>query len=141
MKERKVDGHCHSCQHIQLLRKHPFNVSQKMKNAKTFFLAACKIWGENINLEEINQKFPHGGLIGYGNSFLVFFFATLKVFRLHAILHDSAGAVKATTNKGPGYCYMLTNFPSSCFLGHLTGLIFCVFIKFYHPQFFKMLDR
>ena len=29
MKERKADGYCHSCQHIQLLRKHPFNVSRK----------------------------------------------------------------------------------------------------------------
>ena len=58
----------------------------------------------------ILEKFPHGGLIGYGNSFVDFFFARLKVFRLHAILHDSAAAVKATTNKGPGYCYMLPNF-------------------------------
>ena len=40
---------------------------------KNCFLAACKIWDENINLEEINEKFPHGGLIGYGNSFLDFF--------------------------------------------------------------------
>ena len=78
-----------------------FPENEKRKNC---FLAACKIWDENINLEEINQKFPHGGLIGYGNSFLDFFFARLKVFRLHAILHDSAGAVKAPTNKGPGYC-------------------------------------
>ena len=83
-----------------------------MKNGKTVFFAACEIWDENINFEEINQKFPQGGLICYGNSFLDFFFARLKVFRLHAILHDSAGAAKATTNKGPGYCYMLTNVPS-----------------------------
>ena len=96
-----------------------------MKNAKNV-LAACKIRDENINLEEINQKFPHGGLIGYGNSFLDFFFARLQNFGLHAILHDSAGAVKATANKAPRYCYMLPNFPSSCFLRHLTGLIFCL---------------
>ena len=43
-------------------------------------LAASKIWDEIKNLEEINQKFPHGGIIGYGNSFLDFFFARLKVF-------------------------------------------------------------
>ena len=104
------------------------------------FLAACNIWDENINLEEIYQKFSHGGLTGYGNSFLDFFIARLKVFRLHAILHDSAGAVKAITNKGPGYCYMLPHFPRSCFLGHLTGLIFCVFNKIFYPQIFKMLD-
>ena len=67
------------------------------------FLAACKIWDQNIKLEEIDQNFPHEGLIGYGNSYLDFFLARLKVFCLHAILHDSAGAVKATTNRGPGY--------------------------------------
>ena len=43
-----------------------FPENEKRKNC---FLAACKIWDENINLEEINQEFPHGGLIGYGNSF------------------------------------------------------------------------
>ena len=114
-----------------------FPETEKRRNC---LLAACKIWDENISLEEINQKFPHGGLIGYGNSFLNFFFARLKVFRLHAILLDSAGAVKATTNKGPRYCYMIPIFPSSCFLGHLTGLIFCVFIKLYYNHIFKMPD-
>ena len=68
------------------------------KNATTVFLAACKIWDENKNLGEINQKFSHGGFIGYENSFLDFFFARLTTFRLQAILHDSAGAVKAPTN-------------------------------------------
>ena len=77
------------------------------------FLAACKTWNENIILEENNQKFPYGGPIGYGSSFSRFFFARLKIFLLHAILHDSAGAVKATTNKAPGCCHILPNFPSS----------------------------
>ena len=113
-----------------------FPENEKRKNC---FLAACNIWDEKINLEEFNQKFPHGGLFGYGNLFLDFFFARLKVFRLHSILPDSAGAVKVTTNKGPGYCYMLPNFPSSCFLGHLIGLIFCVFIKFHHPKNARLL--
>ena len=107
---------------------------------KNCFLAACKSWDQNINLEEIDQNFPHGGLIGYGNSILDFFLARSKVFRLHAILHNSAGAVKATTNQGPGYCYMLPQFPSSCLLGHITGLVFCVFIKICHPRVFKKLD-
>ena len=90
-----------------------FPKNEKRKNC---ILAACKIWDANINLEEINQKFPYRGFIGYGNSFLDFFFARLKVFRLHAILRDSAGVVEVTTTKGPGYCYKLPNFPSSCFL-------------------------
>ena len=117
-----------------------FQCFPKNEKRKNCFLAACKIWDQNINLEEIDQNFPHGGLIGYGNSILDFFLARSKVFRLHAILHDSAGAVKATTNQGPGYCYMFGQFPSSCLLGHNTGLLFCVFIKICHPRIFKMLD-
>ena len=54
-----------------------------------------------------------------------YFFANSKIFRFHAILHDAAGSVNSTTYKGPGYCYVLPRFPSSCFLGHVTGLIFC----------------
>ena len=34
-----------------------FQCFPKMKNAKTVFLAACKIWDKNINLGEINQHF------------------------------------------------------------------------------------
>ena len=45
---------------------------------KKSFLAACKIWDQNINLEEIDQNFPLGGLIGYGNSFLDFFSSKIE---------------------------------------------------------------
>ena len=100
-----------------------FPNNEKRKNC---FLAACKIWDQNINLEEIYQNFPHGGFIGYGNSIMDFFLARSKVFRLHAILHDSAGAVKATTNQGPGYCYMLPQFPSSCLW---VTLLVCSFVS------------
>ena len=46
------------------------------------------------------------------------------MFRVHAILNNSAGAVKATKNRGPGYCYRLPEFPSSNFVGYNTGLFF-----------------
>ena len=114
-----------------------FPNNEKRKNC---FLSACKIWDQNLNLEEIDQNFPHGGLNGYGNSILDFLLARSKRFRLHAILHDSAGAVKATTNQGPVFCYMLPQFLSSCLLGHITGLFFCIFIRICHPHLFKMLD-
>ena len=72
-----------------------------MKSPKTFS-TACKIWEESLNLQEVNQKFTYGGLFGYRNSFLNFLFATLKFFQLHAILHNSPGAVKAIKNSDPG---------------------------------------
>ena len=37
-----------------------FPEKEKRKNC---VLAACKIWDENINLEEISQKIPHGDLL------------------------------------------------------------------------------
>ena len=54
-----------------------------------------------------------------------YFSANSKIFRLHAILHEAAGSVISITYKGPGYCYVLPSFPSSCFLGHVAGLFFC----------------
>ena len=54
------------------------------------------------------------------------FFRHFKVFRLHAILHDVAGAVRAHCGKRRGYCYMIARGPMSCLLGHVTGLLFCL---------------
>ena len=110
------------------------------EKSKNCFLAACKTWDRNVDLDEIDQKFPHGGKIGYGNSLLDFFLARSKNFRLHATLHNSAGAVKTTTDEGPGYCYMHPQLPSSCLLGHITGLFFCLYIKVCHPHIFEILD-
>ena len=115
-----------------------FPNNQKRKNC---FLAACTIWDQNINLEEIDQIFPHGGLIGYDNPILDFFLARSKVFRFQKNLHDSAGAVKATTNQGPGYCYMLPQILSSCLLGQITGLFFCIFMNIFYPRIFRKTNR
>ena len=47
-----------------------FPTNEKRKNC---FLAACNIWDRNDDLDEIDQKFPHGGRIGHGNSLLDLF--------------------------------------------------------------------
>ena len=49
----------------------------------------------------MDQKFKFGGKIGYGDSYLDSVFRYSKVFRLHSILHDAAGAVRLQTGKGP----------------------------------------
>ena len=64
--------------------------SSKTKR-KNLLLCTCIVLDPDINLKEMDQKFPFGGLIGYGNSCMDYFFANSKIFRLHAILHDSAG--------------------------------------------------
>ena len=82
---------------------------------KNLFLGACFCWDPRLSLFELDQKFNFGGTISYGNSCLEFFFRHFKKFRLHAILYDAAGAVRAHSGKGPGYCNMMGGVPNSCF--------------------------
>ena len=56
------------------------------------------------------------------------------------VLHDAAGSVKSTTCKGPGYCYVLPSIPSSCFLGHVTGLFFCLYVKIFASLAYALFD-
>ena len=81
-----------------------FELSSVRKN---LLLSAYFCWESSLSLREMDQKYKFVGLIGYGNSCLECVFRHSKVFRLHAILHDAAGAVPSHTGKGPGYCYMI----------------------------------
>ena len=91
-------------------------------------------------LREMDQKFKFGGAIGYSDSYLELLFRHLTVFRLHAILHDFAGAVRAHSGKGSGYCYMIGRGQKSSLPGHVTGLIFCHYAKFFLPSIFSSVD-
>ena len=112
-----------------------FSPNTKRKN---LFLCNCIVLARDINLKEMDQKFPFGGLIGYGNSCMDYFFANSKFFRLHAILHDSAGSFKSTTKKAPGYGYVAPSLPSLCFLGHVTGLFFCLYVKIFASSVYAL---
>ena len=114
-----------------------FSSNTKRKN---LFLCTCIVLDPDKKLKKMDQKFPFGGLIGYGNSCMDYFFAKSKIFRLHAILHDSAGSVKSTTKKGPGYRYVAPCLPSSCFLVHVTGLFFCLFVKIFASSVYALFD-
>ena len=81
---------------------------------KNLFLSARFCWDSRLSSREMEQKFKFGGTIGYGDSYLELLFRDFKVFRLHAILHDAAGAVPAYSGKGPGYCYMIGRRQNSC---------------------------
>ena len=93
--------------------KQDFSSNTKRKN---LFLCTCIVLDPNINLNEIDQKFPFGGLIGYGNSRVDYFFAKSKIFRAHAILHVSAGSVKSTTKKDLGIVMLHLVSPVHAFL-------------------------
>ena len=107
---------------------------------KNLFLSACFCWDSRLSLREMDQNFKFGGTIGYGDSYLDSVFRYSKVFRLHAILHDAAGAVRVHSGKGPGYCYMIGRRPNSCLLGHVTGLLYCLFVKIFLPSIFNLID-
>ena len=107
---------------------------------KNLFLSACFCWDSGLSLREMDQKYKFGGLIGYGNSCLDSVFHYSKVIRLHAILHDAAGAVQAHSGKGPGYCYMIGRGPNFCLLGHVTGLLLCLYVKLFLPSIFNSVD-
>ena len=107
---------------------------------KNLFLSAGFCWDSGLFLREMDQKFEFGGLIVYRNSCLDSVFRYSKVPRLHAILHDAAGAVLTHSGKGPGYCYMIARGRSFCLLGHVTGLLFCLYVKLFLPSFFNSVD-
>ena len=107
---------------------------------KNLFLSACFCWDLRLVLREMDQNFNFDGTIGYKNSYLELLFRHFKVFKLHAILHDAAGAVRSHSGKGPGYCYMIRRGPNSCLLGHVTGLIFCLYVKIFLPSILNFVD-
>ena len=107
---------------------------------KNLFLSACLCWESRFYLREMDQKFEFGGLIGYRNSYLHSVFRYSKVFRVHAIFYDAAGAVRSHTGKGPGYCYMIGRGPNSCRLGHVTRLLFCLNVKLFLPSISYSVD-
>lgn len=106
-----------------------------------YFLAACSLFDSELDLPIALKLRPHGGLIGIDDSSLDTVLKHSKVFRLHAILHDAAGFVKDYNSKGPGYIYAFgSGSLNSCILGHLSGLIFCLYLKLFRSKTFRMLE-
>ena len=83
---------------------------------------------------------PYGGIIGIDNSSVEKYLKISKVLRLHAILHNAGGFIYEIYNQGPGYSYMLPRKSSNCFSGHLSGILFCSYIKAFHPSIFHLLE-
>ena len=108
--------------------------------SKNLFLSGCFCWDSRPFISDKDQKSKFGGTFVYGDSYLEFLFRDIKVFRLHAILHDADGAVQAQRGKSPGYCYMVVRGPISCWLGHPGGLLFCLHVKLFLLSIFISID-
>ena len=48
--------------------------------------------------------------------------------------------MRAHSGKGLGYCYMIGRGPNSCLLGHVTGLLLCLYVKLFLPSIFSSVD-
>ena len=96
-----------------------------------YFLAACLYLDPDIYLEIVLKLRPYGGLIGIDNSSLDKYLKSYKFLRLHAILHDASGfiAEHSHSQKGPDYSYVLPCPITNAYIGHMTGLMFCLFVK------------
>ena len=115
-------------------------LSFKHKSAwKNLFFSTCFYWDSSLFLCEKDLKFKFGGNIGYCDSYLEFTFH-FKVFTLHATLYYAAGAVRTYSGKRLGYCYMIGGGPKSCFLSHVTELLFCLYVKHFLPSIFKSVN-
>ena len=89
-----------------------------------YFLATCLHLDPEIDLDIALKLRPYGGLIGIDNSAFDNYFKSIKILRLHAILHDASGFVYEYSEKGAGYSYVLPCPVTNEYLGHVTGMCF-----------------
>ena len=120
---------------FEIVSKH-FPQNETTKNA---LLAVFLFIDPNSDLQVINKLAPPGGLIGPGNSRLHDYFKLLKILRAHAAFHDAYWVMKEEYGVGPGYVYMVSNFPSHFLLGHLTGVLFWINFKLVFCSYFEAL--
>ena len=114
--------------------------SSTIEFAKNLFPSACFCWDSRFSLGEADQNYKFDGTIGYGDSCLKFLLRHFKVLRLHALMQDAAGAVRAYSDESPGYCYLIGRGSNSSLLGHVTGLLFCLYVKLFAPSIFNSVD-
>ena len=105
-----------------------------------YFLATCLYLDPDLDLDIALKLRPYGGLIGIDNSSLDKYFKNLKNLRLHAILHDASGFVFEYSEKGPGYSYVLPCPVTNEYLGHVTGIAFCLYVKTFKNNLFSLLE-
>ena len=79
---------------------HGLKSSFEKSVCKNLILSACSCWDSTLSSLRMDQHFKLARTIDYGDSYLEFFFHRFKVFRLHAVLQDPAGAVRAHSGKG-----------------------------------------
>ena len=80
---------------------------------------------------------PYGCLTGINHSAFDKYLRIPKKLNLHAILHDAGGFLYGIYKRG-SFFHMLPWKSSNCFSGHLSGILFCVYIVIFHPSIFHL---
>ena len=105
-----------------------------------YFLATCLYLDHDLDLEIALKLRPHGGLIGTDNSSLDVYFKNFKVLRLRAKLHDACFFVYEYSEKGPGYSYVLPCPVTNEYVGLVTSIAFCLYLKTFKNRVFNRLE-
>ena len=130
-----------SSKDLPIIHKNCLTVAQKFPQNSirlNYFLLGCEFFNDQENFDHDIALIlrPFGGLIGIDNSSLDHQLISFKVLRLHA-----AGVfIYERCKQGPGYSYMPPWKSSNCFSGHLSGILFCLYIKVFHPSIYHLLE-
>ena len=114
-----------------------FPRNPKSKNA---FLAFCYCLDKNVNLQDINDFAPYGGLICPGKSYMDRCLSYFKIIRMHAVFHDAFGVMKSSFYLGPGYVYAVTKEPlfvNNMLLGHFSGLAYWLYPNLFQGTLYE----
>ena len=92
-----------------------------------------------VDLKSFHELY-HYVLIGIDNSTLDKYFNSKKNLRSLAILHDASGFLFEQSEKGPSYSYVSSSSVTNEYLGHVTGLAFCLYVKTFKKNLFSLLE-
>ena len=116
------------------------NLSIQTKKSDFAFLATCLYFDSDIHLDFVLKNRPFGGLIRIDNLSIDKNLKQFKFLRFHAIFHDAAVYLQGKNKTGPGYLNVLPRSIENFYLGHVTGIAFCLFLKAFEPTLFHLIE-
>ena len=94
---------------------------------KRIWASACIVaYHADVSPDYVISRDHLIGLLGLSDEFECV--RCSPVMQLHAILHDAYAKLRSEYGIGPGYCYTLPPCHrfSTTYLGHITGIIYCL---------------
>lgn len=105
------------------------------------FLGVCLLLKSDVDPLIVSIKFRHGGMIGYGNSvFINSLLKRSKILRIHAAFHDASGFMRREFAVSSGYSYVIGHLPNAFCVGHVTGILYWLLVKYTYPSLFQCIS-